>query len=144
MTIRRFTLAAALCLLPLSAFAVTGPKPGKWQTTVETTVEVSGRPQTMPARTATHCITAEDAKSPEKLVPQMQQNAHNSGCSMTDVKQDGSTVSWKMTCEKTQMNGDGKMTFAGDSYDGHFHMKSPQYDVNVKYTGKYLGACDEK
>jgi hypothetical protein len=140
MTIRKFAIAAALCALPLSAFAAGGPKPGKWQTTVET--EIAGMPQKMPAHTSTHCITPEDAAHPDKLVPQMQQNAHNSGCSITDVKQDGSTVSWKMTCEKAQMTGEGHMTYATDSFTGAFHMKTPQYDVSTKYSGKYLGACD--
>jgi len=132
------TLAlVAVCAVAIPFAAVAGPaKPGKWETTVETTVG----DRVMPAHTVTHCLTKEEAEMPDKIIPQ----PTRSDCAMTDVKVDGGTVTWKMKCEKTQMHGEGTMTYAADSYTGKMVMTSPAYEVHVKYSGKYVGACDAK
>jgi len=62
-------------------------------------------------------------------------------CTYTDVKVDGSTISWKMNCENG-MAGDGKITYGGDSYDGSMHMKMQDRDISATYAGKYMGECD--
>ncbi|HEY6211760.1 MAG TPA: DUF3617 family protein [Vicinamibacterales bacterium] len=134
MHIRKLALAA-LCSLAVPLALLASPvKPGKWETTVETTVG----DRTMPAHTITHCVTPEEASHLEKTIPQ---NSH-SECTMSDIKVDGGTVSWKMDCAKTQMKGEGSMTYSGDSYTGSMHITSPRFEVKTKYSGKYLGACD--
>jgi len=131
----RSLAVAALCTLAVPVAVLAGPaKAGKWETTVETTLG----DRTMPARTTTHCVTKEEADHAENIVPKPQRG----DCAVKDVKVDGSTVSWKMTCEKSGTEGEGTMTYSGDSYTGHMTMKTPQFEVKVKYNGKYLGACD--
>ena len=134
MKLRSFAVAA-LCALAVPVAVLAGPaKAGKWETTSEATV--GGR--AMPARTTTHCITKEEADNAEKLVPP----SSRSDCKMSDVKVDGGTVSWKMTCDKSQMSGDGTITYKDASYTGHMNIKSPTMEVTVKYSGKYVGPCD--
>ena len=138
MTFRKIAIALALCALPTAVFAASPVKPGKWEAKMQT--EMTGMPIKIPPVTVTHCITKEDAENPEKLVPQQRKN---NDCKFSDMKIDGNTVSWKMTCEKQQMTGEGHMTYNGDSYDGAMHMNMAQGEMNVKYSGKYLGACDK-
>lgn len=134
MKLGKFALAA-VCAIGIPCAVMAGPaKAGKWETTSQATV--GG--QAMPSRTSTHCVTKEEADNAEKLVPPSSRN----DCKMSDVKVDGGTVSWKMTCEKSGMTGDGTITYSGESYTGHMNMKSPQMDVTVKYSGKYVGPCD--
>jgi hypothetical protein len=138
MTFRKLAIALAVCALPSMVFAASPVKPGKWQTTMQT--EISGMPMKMPPVTVSQCISKEDAENPDKFVPQQRKN---SDCKFSDVKMDGNTVSWKMTCEKSKMTGEGSMTYSGESMDGAMHMNMAQGEVNVKYSGKYLGACDK-
>ena len=140
MTIKKIAVVLAVCLLPTVAFAVSPAKPGKWQMTVQT--EMSGMPMKMPAHTVEYCLTKEDVENAEKLAPEPQRK--NSDCKRTDLKIDGNTVSWKISCEKSGMKGEGQMTYSGDSYTGGMHMTMPNGgEVNAKYSGKYLGACDK-
>lgn len=140
MTKKRFALALAVCLLPSALFAASPAKPGKWEMTMRT--EMSGMPMKMPAHTFTYCLTKEDVEHAEKLAPEQQQK--NNDCKRTDLKVDGKTVSWKITCEKSGMKGDGHVTYSGDTYTGSMHMTMPSgNEVNSKYSGKYLGACDK-
>ena len=47
------------------------------------------------------------------------------------MKVDGSTVSWKMSCEKSGMTGTGKITYSGDAYNGTMHMKMQDHEVTA-------------
>ena len=138
MTIKRFAVLLAVCLLATAVFAASPAKPGKWEMTMQT--EMTGMPMKMPAHTVTYCLTKEEAENPEKLAPEQRKNAD---CKRTEMKIDGNTVSWKVTCEKSQTTGEGKITYSGDSYNGSMHMTMPNGEMNAKYSGKYLGACDK-
>ena len=134
MHIRKLALAA-VCSLAVPLAVLAGPvKAGKWQTTVETTVG----DKTMPSHTVTHCVTKEEAENPKGLIPP----SSHSDCQISDINVDGGTVTWKMTCAKSHMTGEGKMTYSGDSYSGGMHITSPQFEVKTKYAGKYVGPCD--
>src|SRR5262249_31422284 len=110
----------------------------KWQMTME--MEMPGMPVKMPPMTFTHCVTKEQAEDPQAAIPK---SSRDSGCKYTDVKVDGSTVSWKVECEKSKMTGSGEVTYTADSYNGKADMKmNGQEEVHAKYSGKYLGACD--
>jgi hypothetical protein len=137
MTFRRLAIVAALCALPAVTFAASPAKVGKWQITTQ--MEMTGMPMKMPPVTFTHCVTKEDAEKAESYVPQQRKN---SDCKYSDMKIEGNTVSWKMTCEKQKMTGEGKITYTEDSLDGAMHMTMEQGEMNVKYSGKFLGACD--
>lgn len=132
-------LLMGISLLALPLVAIAGPaKPGKW----ETTVQMEMGAQKMPAHTFSRCVTAEEAANAEKLIPQGPHQRPD--CHIKDVMTTGNTVTWKMSCDKTGMSGDGKITYAGDSYTGTFHMQTQQRgEVTVTYTGKYAGACDK-
>ena len=139
MTIKRFAVTLAVCLLATAVFAASPAKPGKWEMTMQT--EMTGMPMKMPAHTFTYCLTKEEAENPEKLAPEQQRK--NSDCKRTDMTISGHTVSWKVTCEKSGTKGEGKITYASDSFEGNMHLTMPNGEMNVKYTGKYLGACDK-
>lgn len=139
MKLRNLALFVVLCALVLPAYAAGLAKAGKWQTTVE--MEMAGMPMKMPPMTHTHCITKEQAEDAANAIPKSQKDT---GCTFSDVKVDGSTVSWKMSCEKQGMTGTGTATYAGDSYTGKMDMKMAEHEMHMKYAGKYLGACDEK
>jgi hypothetical protein len=138
MTIKKLAVVLAVCLLPAAVFAASPAKPGKWQMTMQ--MEMSGMPMKMPPVTTQYCLTKEQAENPEKLAPEERKN---SDCKRTDFKMDGNTVSWKVACEKRQMTGEGKVTYSGDTFDGTMHMTMPQGEMNAKYSGKFLGACDK-
>ena len=129
----------AVCLLAIPAFADDAPKnpikPGKWEVTTQ--MDMPG--MQMPARTFTKCITKEDTANLESAIPRGQRD---SACKISDVKVEGSTVSWKMNCEDRHMSGDGKVTYEAEAYTGEMHVKSERGDMTLKYTGKRLGECD--
>jgi hypothetical protein len=139
MKFRNFALFVIVCALVVPAYAAGPAKAGKWQTTME--MEMEGMPMKMPPVTTTHCITKEQADSAESAIPK---NDRQTGCTFSDVKVDGGTISWKMTCEKQGMTGTGTVTYAEDSYTGKMDMKVRDRDMHMKYAGKYLGACDAK
>ena len=137
MKVRNFALFVLVCALVVPVYGL--GKAGKWQMTME--MDMPGMPMKMPPVTTTHCVTKEQAENPEANIPKSQRD---SGCKYTDVKVDGNTVSWKMECEKSQMTGTGSVTYSSDSYTGHMDMKmAGDREVHAKYTGKYLGPCDD-
>lgn len=138
MKLRNLALTVVVCTLAFPAFAGGLAKAGRWQSTIET--EMAGMPMKVPPRTIFTCVTKEQAENADKLIPKSGDN--RGGCTYSDVKVDGSTISWKITCEKSGMTGSGKMTYTGDSYDGAMHMTMQDKDISVKYTGKYMGDCD--
>jgi hypothetical protein len=138
MKLRNLALSAVVATLALPLFAGNLAKPGRWQTTIQT--EMSGMPMKMPAHTVVTCVTKEQAENAETLIPKS--GDKRGGCTYTDVKVDGNTVSWKMTCEKSGMTGSGKITYNGDSYNGSMQMKMQDHDISATYTGKFMGECD--
>lgn len=134
-------LATALVALPLLAVDKTPVKPGKWQITTQ--MHMSGMPD-MPARTSTNCVTPEDAAKAENTLPKMEKN---SPCMMQDVKVDGRTITWKVSCDMPnggKVTGDGKVTYdsEGTEYKGEMHMTMPQGEMNSTFHGKRIGPCD--
>jgi len=131
-TIALLSVAAAFALP-----AIAGPqKAGKWQTTIK--VEMPGMPMQMPAITHDVCVTPQEAEKPEPPRSDRQKD-----CTISDYKIEGSTVSWKMSCPKSNMTGDGTMTYSADSYTGEFHAKMGEQTMTMHYTGKRLGECDK-
>ena len=65
---------------------------------------------------------------------------------MSDIKEDGDTVSWKMTCsgKNSQMEGTGTVTYKGDTMTGIMDMviKGSGMQIKNKISGKRIGACD--
>ena len=133
-------LIAFLISFPLStAFAELDLNPGKWEVTTTTEmVGVPGMAGMVPPATHTQCL------SKEELVPQSEVSSQE--CKMSDIKEDGNTVSWKMTCsgKNGDMEGTGTVTYKGNTMTGTMNMviKGAGMQINNKISGKRVGACD--
>ena len=137
MKFRNAVLLALVCTLIVSFPAsAKNMKPGKWQLTVQT--EMPNAPVTPPPMSFTKCISKEDAESNEP--PKM---SRDNDCKVSDLKVDGSTVSWKVSCEKSGATGSGSVAYSGDSYSGSLKLNVHGQDMTTKFSGKYLGDCDK-
>ncbi len=126
-----------------AAFAA-GPdfKEGEWG--VSYRMEVVGMPFPMPPITArkTMCLDKNN------YVPDNSQQGQE--CKVSDQKVNGNTVTWTMRCraQERTIEGQGKITYKGDRYDGVMDAKLISADnqgpaVGYKYTmqGQRLGVC---
>lgn len=114
---KKIVVAAALVGLPALAFAKGPQKAGNWHITVS--MEMPGMGQ-MPPRSFDKCVTIEQSQDPAKAI-----KSQSEDCDPADVKLDGNTVTYKITCHKhggTQ-TGTGTITYAGDSYTGTMTME---------------------
>jgi len=129
-------ICVSVCGIATAADAPKNPmKPGKWEITTQ--MDMPG--MQMPARTFIKCITKEDAANVESAIPRGRNDA---SCTLSDVKVDGNTVSWKMNCEERKVSGEGKITYENDAYSGEMHMKTPDHEMTIKHSGKRVGDCD--
>jgi hypothetical protein len=140
MKLRSLALCSLVVALALAAFAADNKspmKPGKWQITIQ--MDMPNMPMKMPPMTVTQCITKEQAEN-----PQPPKTKKDDDCKISNYKLDGSTVTWSIDCPKQNMTGDGKITFSGDTYDGVTNLKKADMAITQKFSGKYLGPCDEE
>jgi len=139
MKLRNLILFAIVCALALPLAAGTPiAKAGKWESTVQ--MEMPGAPMKIPPHTMAVCVSKEQAENAENLIPKT--GDKRGGCTYTDVTVEGTTVSWKMKCEKSGMTGSGSVTYSGEAYRGSMHMTMQDHEMSATMTGKYLGACD--
>ncbi len=144
MHIRKMALYVAVAALAVPAFAAGGPmKAGKWQITAETKME--GMNMKMPAMTFERCVTPEEAEKAGTTEPP---KGKNETCKVTDYRIDGKIATWKVNCDKPQMSGEGKITYAAETFDEEMNlvMKNPRsgesMKVDQKLTGKRIGDCN--
>jgi hypothetical protein len=121
------------------ALAAPDINPGLWEITAE--IEMSGVPgmegMTPPPQTYTQCLTEED------LVPR--DEAASQDCEITDVEEDGDTVSWRISCSgEGRMEGSGWVTYTGDSMEGETEASMPDagMQVTTRMSGYRIGDCD--
>jgi len=134
--LKKLFAASIILLTAISiSFAASGPnmKEGLWEITTKT--KMPG--MEMPPMKHTQCITKND------LVPQSSQPGQE--CKITETKVIGNTVTWTMQC-KTQggeMEGTGKITYSGDSFEGTMIMSMPQANMKITthISGKRIGDC---
>ena len=137
MKLRITILLAIVCSLALAFTAsAKNVKPGKWQLTVETSIPNS--PVKPGPMSFTKCITKEEAESNEPP-----KSSRDNDCKISDLKMEGNTASWKVSCEKRGITGEGTATYSGDSYTSSMTMHMQGQDISTKSTGKYLGDCDK-
>lgn len=129
--------ACVLFLFSTSAFAL-NLNPGKYAIT--STVQMPGMPAgAIPPQTVTQCITEQD--------PIPQNDASSQDCEIKNMRQTDNTVTWEMECvqQGTKMTSQGKMTYAGDSFEGSITMnmgpQSGNMAVVTTITGQRLGDC---
>jgi uncharacterized protein DUF3617 len=134
-----FVLGTAFLVTFCLGVALAGPdmNPGKWEITTETEmVGMSG--MTVPPVTHVQCLKKGD------LVPQSKEASQE--CQVTDVKQKGDTISWKIICsgQNGQMDGTGTVSYRGDSMEGTMDMviKGAGMRIKNKIRGRRIGDCE--
>ena len=104
---------------------------------------MAGMPAGMPPMTTTQCITPEEAKDPQKSMPQGRGGRGSPrNCTVSDHKVAGNKVTWIMACTVPKpMTGTGEFVYAGDTYTGTMKMNRAGQVMTMKYSGKRLGDC---
>lgn len=120
--------------LPSSSFAADTMRDGYWE--LISTMEMPGMPMKMPPTKIKHCYTKEDVKDQKKAV------TTDKNCTVTDLKQSGNKVTWKMKCTgKNAGTFSGETVFKGDSYDSTMKMQSQGQSMDMKVKARRLGEC---
>jgi len=126
-----------MALLIGHAWAGPNINPGLWEFTTETQMQGAANMQ-VPAETHTQCITQDD------LVP-MSQNASQE-CQITNVVNNGDTISWDIVCggQGGQMDGNGEVTYHGDTMEGNMVMaiSGTNMQITNTITGRRIGNCN--
>lgn len=113
---------------------------GYWDTTI--TIRVQGGILPVPAIRSSKCITRQD---PLPNSTQPSQRCHVSHRTIV-----GNDVSWRIECadDKGKMVGDGKITYAGNKYEGGMDVSITEIGgdrhLNMRYDmhGERVRACD--
>ena len=141
MNVRARSVVTGVLALSLAAFAQGPRRDGQWEVKIE--MEMAGLPMQMPPVTTTQCITPDQARDPNKSLPQLGRGGRGpQNCTVSDYKTEGNKVSWSMKCEGQQpMTGTGEFVYTGDAYTGKITMQTGRGDMTMKYTGKRTGEC---
>lgn len=111
---------------------------GKWEITSK--IEVPGMPENMPQNTftQTQCLTKDD------YVPRGSKNQSGQDCRIEDVQTSGNTVTWTMHCNSAQgqMDGEGEITYHGDTFEGTIKMMTQGGEMIQHMNGRRIGDCD--
>jgi len=120
--------------LPAASFAADTMRDGYWE--LVTTMEMPGMPMQMAPTATKHCYTKEDVKDQKKTI------STDKNCTVTDLKQSGNKVTWKMKCTGERAGVfSGETVYKGDTYDSTMKMESQGYTMNMKVKAKRLGDC---
>ena len=120
--------------LPAASFAADTFRDGQWE--LITTMDMPGMPIEMPPTKIKHCYTKEDVKDQKKTI------STDKNCTVTDLKQTGNKVTWKMKCTgKNAGVFSGETVYKGDTYDSTMKMQSQGQTMNMKFKGKRLADC---
>lgn len=134
------TFAGLMLALLITAIPAWGLDfvPGKYEITAQ--VDMPGMPQGMPPQTMTQCL--------DKQNPVPNTNPDSQGCTVTDMKNKGNTVTYTMTCNQQGMaiKSTGRMTFNGDTFEGSSQTvmgpKAGGMIITTAIKGKRIGKCD--
>lgn len=112
-----------------------------WEVTMK--MDMPGMPPEMagmmPAQKNKICMTTGDEKQP------VAQPDKNSQCKMSDLKQSGNTMTFKMACTgKDPMTGSGEITRTANSFSQKINVQSGDGDMTMVSNGKRLGGACEK
>ena len=122
-------------VLPAASFAADTMRDGYWE--LVTTMEMPGMPMKMAPTTTKHCYTKEDVKDQKKSI------STDKNCSVTDLKQSGNKVTWKMTCTgKNSGVFSGETIFKRDSYESNMKMQTQGQNMTMKVNAKRMGVCN--
>jgi hypothetical protein len=131
---KTFFVLLSTLLLPAAGFAADTMRDGYWE--LVSTMEMPGMPMKMAPTKMKHCYTKEDVKDPKKSV------STDKNCTVTDLKQSGNRVTWKMKCTgKNAGEFSGETIFKGDAYDSTMKMQAQGQTMNMKIKARRLGNC---
>jgi hypothetical protein len=119
-------------IIPTVAFAASPMRDGYWEMT--TTMEMPGMPMQIPPTQVKQCYTREDVKDYKKAI------ATNEDCTVTDLKESGNKITWKMKC-KDAGESSGATVFDRDSYETKMTMQAEGMDMTVNVKARRLGDC---
>lgn len=124
----------SVLIIPVVGFAAANMRDGLWEMT--TTVEMPGMPMQIPPTQVKHCFTKEDVKDQKKAI------AGSDDCIVSDLKETGNKVTWKMKC-KGDSAGEfsGQTVFSGDSFETIMKMQAEGQDMTMNVKARRLGEC---
>ncbi|MBL0226614.1 MAG: DUF3617 family protein [Geobacteraceae bacterium] len=120
--------------LPATGFTAETMREGYWE--LISSMDMPGMPMKMAPTKIKHCYSREDVKDQKKTI------TTDKNCTVTDLKQSGNTVTWKMKC--TGQNAgefSGETVYAKDAYNSTMKMKTQGRTVNMKVKARRLGDC---
>jgi len=121
-------------VLPATSFAADTMREGYWE--LITTMEMPGMPMKMAPTKLKYCYTKEDVKDQKKSI------STDKNCTVTDLKQSGNKVTWKMKCTgKNAGVFNGETVYKKDAYDSTMKMQTQGQTMNIKVKAKRLGDC---
>ena len=121
-------------VLPATIFAADTMREGYWE--LITTTEMPGMPMEIPPTKIKHCYTKEDVKDQRKTI------STDKNCTITDFKQSGNKISWKMKCTGENSGVfSGETIFKTDAYDSTMKMQTQGQTMNMKVKARRLGNC---
>ena len=137
-------MSAGLLAWPAIALAAPNMQEGEWENAVEMKMEIPGMPFALPAMKfkSTNCLTQKD------MVPNTAKKDQR--CEIKKQEVSGNKVTWQTLCTDKDgtTEGEGEVTYSGNSYQGVMHARMIPKDksaqatkVDYKLNGRYLGAC---
>jgi hypothetical protein len=129
---------AIVCLLAATAQAESLSVPtGLWEFTTTMPNMMTGQPTT---RTEKKCIS-DSSYDPKKDAP-----GDMKGCTISDEKLSGTTLTWTMTCEDKGMKQTVLSTYTvdGESMTGSTDIKMTgpmNHEMKINHAGRRLGDC---
>jgi Protein of unknown function (DUF3617) len=132
-------LALSLALPPAARADVL---PGEWD--IATTVAVSGQAGSIGPMHQTECLDASRAGDPSALLGPM--SAMGAGCSLSDKRDDGSSLSFRLTCiGPFAADGSGTVSYGPDHADGDLELRSSiagqEFDTRSHVAAHRIGPC---
>ncbi len=140
--LKKISIVSMLCvmIIALPAWAL-DLNPGNYEITAQVEMPgMSGMPGAMPSQTMTQCLTEQNP------VPAASADAQS--CTVTDMKTEGNTLTYTMTCEQQgmTMKSSGKMTYKGDTFEGTNQTRmgpsAGNMTITTTITGKRIGKCE--
>ena len=137
MQVARIGFALALAIAAGAARA--DVMPGEWQ--ISTTIAVGGQAAALGPFSQSQCVTAGEAGNPSSLV-----GAAAAGCSFSDQRDDGSTMTFRLSCNGLMpATGEGSVHYGPRHFDGelmlHAKVGSEAVDTHAVIRAQRTGDC---
>jgi hypothetical protein len=118
-------------------------KPGLWETTTVIENKAASSRRSVVSR---GCVDAADVSNLPRIVPA--QREFGMQCENRDVKKEGTSVTWAISCKSpdTTQVGKGRMSLFGDSYLGTADVElrksgAKPVKLSQSFSGKWVQAC---